>query len=233
MKETLNEIYEVMTKRLYVPMIFYFPRRIWKQFDNEKWNDKEYDNVFDKVVLIKIDGSDALLNNELSNHHFFIKRERLDKNTFKLLDLQKDLDNKQFKFILNKYCQQLDFCRRISIWMVDNIQNDIKGINKETLLSFEMQQNSFNEHWKYVQENFVDAPKMQETTTDKILSKKDYKSFQDMLSPKGILTSTKNTRIDTQKDVNKRKKPKREKKILVTEEEATTFLLETVFNVKL
>jgi hypothetical protein len=233
MKETLNEKYNDMTKRLYMPMIFYFPRRIWSQFDKKKWNDKMFDNVFDKVVLIKPDGTDALLNNELSNHHFFIKRERLDKNTFKLLDLQKDLDSKQFKFILNKYCQQLDFIRRISKWMVGNIHKDINGLNKETFLSFEMQQNSFNEHWKYVKESFVDAPKIEDVTTDTFLSKKDFKSFQDLMNPSGILLSTNNKETQVEKGIIKPKRPRKEKKILVTEEEATNFLLKTVFNLEL
>jgi len=230
MKETLNEIYEEMTKGLFVPLIFYFPRRIWNQFDKRKWDDKMFEDAFDHVVLIKPDGSDALLNNELSNRYFFIKKERLDKNTFKLLDLQKDLDEKQFKFLLDKYCHQIDFCRRISMWMVQNVQTDITDLTKETFMSFELQQNSFNEHWKYVQENFVDAPKMEEAPTDGILNKKDFKAFQDLMKPAGILSGAISTTTDKEEEVKTPKKPKKEKKILVTEEEANTLLLRTVFN---
>lgn len=233
MKETLNQIYDDLNKGLFVPMVFYIPRRVWNQFDKKKWDDKIYDNVFDKVVLIKPDGSDALLNNEPSNHHLFIKKSRLDKNTFKLLDLQNDLDKKQFKFLLNKYCLQLDFCRRVSIWMMENVKKDIEDLNQETLISFELQQTSFKEHWQYVQENFVDSPKIKETTSETLLSKKDIKSFQNLMNPSGILTSPIETKPDSKEEINKPKKQKKEKKILVTEEEATNFLLRTVFNMKL
>lgn len=233
MKETLDQIYDDMAKRLYIPMIFYIPRRIWSQFDEKKWEDEIFDNVFDKVVIVKPDGSDVLLEDEPSYFHLLIKKERLDKSTFRLLSLQKELDEKQFKFLLNKYGTQLDFFRRISTWMVENIQKDIKDLNNETLMSFELQQTYFEEHWHYVQENFVEAPKIEKINTEAILNKKDFKSFQDLMNPSGILSSSIKTNSNNEEATIVPKKPKKEKKILVTEEEAKDFLLRTVFNMKL
>ncbi|GGG32268.1 hypothetical protein [Bizionia arctica] len=233
MKETLDQIYDEIAKRLYIPMIFYIPRRIWNQFDKEKWEDKIFDNVFDKVVIVKPDGSDILLEDAPSYFHLLIKKERLDKSTFKLLNLQPDLEEKQFNFLLNKYCLQLDFFRRVSKWMVENIQQDVKEINNEILMSFELQQTTFEEHWQYIQENFVDAPKIKEIKADSILSTKDFESFQDLMKPTGILSRTIDVEVKNEKVVLKPKRSKKEKKILVTEEEATDFLLKTVFNMKL
>ena len=233
MKETLNQIYDDLNKQLFVPMVFYLPRKIWNLIDEKRWDDKIFDNVFDKVVIIKPDGSDVLLENEPSYFHLLIKKERLDKTTFKLLNLQQDLEEKQFKFLLNKYCLQLDFLRRVSMWMVENIQEDIKDINNETLMTFELQKTCFDEHWKYVQENFVGAPKVEETISETILNKKDFKSFQDLINPSGILSSSIKTKSNNEEATIAPKKPKKEKKILVTEEEATTFLLRTVFNMKI
>jgi len=232
MKETLNQIYDDLVKQLYVPMVFYFPRRIWNLIDEKKWKDKIYENVFDKVVLIKPDGTDALLNNEPSYYHLLIKKERLDKSTFKLLNLQNDLDEKQFKFLLNKYCLQLDFFRKVTMWMVENIKMDINDLNDEISMSFELQKTLLEEHWKYVQENFVDAPKIEETNAETTLSKKDFKSFQDLMKPSGILSNTINIETVKKDEAKTIKKTKKGKKILVTEEEATDFLLRTVFNIK-
>ncbi|OBX20144.1 MULTISPECIES: hypothetical protein [Bizionia] len=233
MKETFNQIYEDITKRLYMPMVFYIPRRIWNQFDKEKWNGKEYDNLFDKVVLIKPDGSNALLNDEQSSHHIMIKKERLDLNTFKLLELQSDLDTKQFDFILNKYITQLDFIKRISMWMFENVQKDIENLNQETRLSFQLQEKAIKEHWAYVQKNFIGITQIDETTNEIVLNKKDFKSFQELMNPSGVVSSVTQIKSKTkEKEDEKPQKLKKEKKILVTEEEATDFLLRTVFNMK-
>ncbi|WP_417237663.1 hypothetical protein [Bizionia sp.] len=238
MKETLNKIYDDLTKQLYIPLVFYIPRRIWNQFDKAKWNDKEYDHLFDKVVLIKPDGSNALLNDEQSSQHVMIKKERLDLNTFKLLELQTDLDTKQFDFILNKYITQLDFIKRISIWLNENIQKDIESLKQDTLFSFQLQQKAIIDHWTYVQENFIGAALLDETTNEVILNKKDFRSFQDLMNPSGVFP--RNFEIEPKGDVEennaiskvteKPKTPKKEKKIHVTEEEATAYLLRTVFN---
>ncbi|TYB78203.1 hypothetical protein [Bizionia myxarmorum] len=232
MKETFNQIYEAMTKRLYVPMVFYMPRRIWNQFDKEKWNDKEYDNLFDKVVLIKPDGSNALLNNEQSSHYIMVKKECLDLNTFKLLELQSDLDAKQFEFILNKYITQLDFIKRISIWMFENVQKDIESLKQETYLSFQLQQKAIIEHWTYVQENFVGITQIDKKTNEIVLNKKDFKTFKDLMNPSGEFPSITQTKSNIKEEDEKPQQLKKEKKILVTEEEATDVLLRTVFNMK-
>ncbi len=216
-----------MNRLLFFPMLFYFPRRVWDLVGKEKWEDKVYDNLFDNIIILKSDGSNTLLNNEPSYHHLFIKKERLDKNTFRLLDIQTDLKEEQFKFILSKYCVQLDFCRRVSIWMVENIYQDMKDISKETFQSFELQQTFFEEHWKYIQKSFVDVPVVKKTGNEDVLIEKDLKSFKDLMSPTGLLSGA--IKEQTSSSLSK---PKKENKIRVTEKEATDFLLKTVFNMK-
>ena len=224
MNETLNDVYIALTKQLYVPLVFYIPKRIWIQFNKDVWEDKLYDNLFDKVVLINSKGSNALLKNGKSIHHIVVKKERLDRNTFKLLELQNDLNKMQFQFLLNKYCTQLDFCRRMSSWFVENIREDIRGLKIENFQSFDLQQKSFEDHWDYVQDSFKDAPKIELSSNKEKLNKNDLKSFQDLIKPSGLFSGN----IENEKI----KKTKKEKKILVTEEEATAFLLKTVFNME-
>ena len=231
MEESLNKIYDEMIERLYKPLIFYIPRRIWNQFDKDKWNAKMFDEVFDKVVLIKPDGQDIILNNEPSNFHIMFKVARLDKNTFKLLDIQKKTDSNQFDFLLNRYCVQLDFYRRVSKWMAENIQKDVKDNNEETLFSFEIQQSTFSKHWQYIQDTFVNGLKIEETKADSNLTNKDFKSLQDLMNQSSILPKAEAPESINENDTNIIKKPKKIKKVLLTEEEAERFLLRTVFHI--
>jgi hypothetical protein len=232
MNEKLYDIYNDITQRLYVPLVFYFPRKCWNLLGKDKWDDEIYDDVFDKVILIKKDGSETLVNNELSSSHLGLKHEFLDKNTFKLLEIHKSLDDQQFNFVLNKYLTQLDFCRRMSKWMLENVQNDIKGLNKEAILSFELQQKSFQDHWKYVQGSFVNVPTIDTKSNKKGLSESDLKSIQELIKPSGLLSNATKENPIREEVSNITDKPKKEKKVLVTEEEATDFLLRTVFNME-
>ncbi|MGY0393290.1 hypothetical protein ACW5R3_12120 [Bizionia sp. KMM 8389] len=233
MKETLNEVYDDMTKRLYMPMVFYIPRRIWNQFEGENWSDEMYNELFDRVVLIKSDGASSLLSKERASQYLIIKKERLDKLTFKLLELQKNLEDKQFKFILSKYVSQLDFCRKVSIWMLQNVKVDVEYLNTDMFLAFQLQQTAFQEHWIYVQENFSKSCESDDIRKTDFLGDSDLKSLQDLMNSTGVLSDTikdkQNSKV-VPVATKELKQSKKEKKELVTEEEATAFLLRTVFN---
>ena len=224
MGESLNKIHEELISRLYKPLIFYIPRKFWLELDSEKWNDTKFDQVFDTVVLIKSDGSNQILNSDPSNYYILAKTVELNKCTFKLLDMKSRLNKSSFKFLIENYCQYIFFYRRISTWMLENVQNDIKSINKETLLSFEIQKKAFDKHWNYVNENFVSIAKMKQDRFNSKLTSKDFKTIN------ALINNPSETNFDK---LSKSKKYKKEKKILITEQEAEDFLLKTVFNIKL
>ena len=226
MNESLDQFYNQLTQRLSQPLLFYFSRRLWNLVGKEQWEDEQFEHVFDTVILVKPDGSNMFLNNEPSTFHIIFQKEQFDKNMFQLLDAQKRLDEKQFKYLLDKYYVHLNFFVKTSSLMVDNIQNDIKDISQETLQSFRLQHSAYREHWSSVQQNFKETSLSKPLTLDKTLNEKELKSFQNLIFPTGILPNIKN-----KASLVPFKRTKRKKKILVTEEEATAFLLKTVFNI--
>lgn len=224
MEESINNIFSNLLSRLYKPLIFYIPRKFWVEIDGEKWNDKEYDSLFDTVVLMKTDGSNKALNNEASNYYILGKTSELDKNTYALIDLKDKLDKDSFHLLADKYNMNVTFYKRISAWMLSHVQEDVPALNKETLLSFELQKIAFENHWEHIQKHFVSSPEIKSHISDTNLTAKDFNFIQDIMG----------NPLQSKKDIDKpTKSKKKEKKILITGEEAETFLLETVFNVKL
>ena len=220
----MNNKQRELTSSLYKPLIFYIPRKFWVEMDGEKWNDKEYDTLFDTVVLMKIDGSNNILNNGASSYYLLEKTAELDKNTYELLEMRTKLDSDSFHFLAKKYFMNVEFYKRISAWMLDHVQEDIPDVNKETLLSFELQKTAFENHWNYIHKHFVPSAKIKTNVSDADLTTKDFNIIQDLVG-NPLESKSKN-----KKNPNTTKK---EKKILITGEEAEKFLLETVFNVKL
>lgn len=224
MEESLKNMHSKLVSSLYKPLIFYIPRKFWVEIDGEKWNDKEFDTLFDTVVLMKDDGSNQALKNGASNFYLLGKTAELDKNTYELLDLKTKLDTDSFHFLAEKYLLNVGFYKRISTWMLDHVHEDIPDINKENLLSFELQKTAFENHCDYIQKHFVPLENMELDVSNSNLTAKDFDSIRDLLgSPLQPIKAIENPP----------KIKKKEKKILITEEEAEKFLLETVFNVKL
>lgn len=224
MEESLSKKQKELTNSLYKPFIFYIPRKFWVEMDGDKWNDKVYDALFDTVVLMKSDGSNKAINNGASNYYLLQKTAELDKNTYALLEIRTKLDSDSFQFLAKKYCLEVGFYKRISTWMLNHVQEDVPDINKETLLSFELQKTAFENHWNYVQKHFVPSSQIKSYVSDTELTAKDFSTIQDLVG--NPLES--NSKIE-----NSTKTNKKEKKILITGEEAEKFLLETVFKVKL
>ncbi|MFL0354760.1 hypothetical protein DI383_14200 [Flavobacteriaceae bacterium LYZ1037] len=219
----MNNKQKELSSRLYKPLIFYIPRKFWVEMDGEKWNDKEFDALFDTVVLMKTDGSNKALQNGASNYYLLSKTAELDKNTYALLEMRSKLDEDSFQFLAKKYCIEVAFYKRISTWMLDHIQEDIPEINNETLLSFELQKTTFENHWEYLQKHFVPSSEIKQTIPDSNSTAKDFEIIQDLVV---------NPLQSKNENKNSPKTTKKEKKILITAAAAEKFLLETVFNVK-
>ncbi|MCX7551842.1 hypothetical protein [Xanthomarina sp. F2636L] len=224
MEESLNKKQKELSSRLYKPLIFYIPRKFWVEMDGEKWNDKEFDALFDTVVLMKTDGSNKALQNGSSNYYLLSKTAELDRNIYALLEMRSKLDEDSFQFLAKKYCLDVAFYKRVSAWMLDHIQEDIPDANKETLLSFELQKTAFENHWEYLQKHFVPSAEIKRNIPEVNLTAEDFEIIQDLVG---------NPLQSKSENKNSPKTTKKEKKILITEEAAEKFLLETVFNVKL
>lgn len=233
MKESLNKIHDELIDRLYKPLIFYIPRKFWVEFDGEKWNDKEFDELFDTVVLIKRDGKNQALNNETSYFHILGKKEELDKNIYTLIDLKARLEISSFKFVIDKYCQHINFYIRVSTWLFEHVDNDIAEITQETINSFTFQKEAFEKHRNYLQKNFLTPKQKNDNGKIKSLTEEDLKSIRTLLNTSENVSTKKTITSREIENQEKTKIIKKEKKVLVTEKEAEKFLLKTVFNAQL
>ena len=127
-----------------------------------------------------------------------------------------------------KLLKNLNIYDLIAQWLNSNLATSIPNVKADEKHIFELQAHLFNLHTKEIYQNFgfLDIPPVINETD--ILHHFDT-SFQ---------TNYKQLKTPTSGDlkISQAKpaiKPKKEKKILVTDEEADAFLLETVFNVKM
>ncbi|WP_417200426.1 hypothetical protein [Bizionia sp.] len=230
METSLKDTYDELIKNLFKPLIFYIPRRFWIEIDDGKWMDKEFDQLFDSVVLVKPDGNNQLLHNGASNFHMLSKTSSLDKNTYGLLDLKARIEPESFRFLSERYSLSVAFYKKISNWMVMHIHEDVPDVNKETLMSFEIQKTSFDNHWDYIQKHFSVPEYAKNYFADDDLSANDVTTMRDIINGDSAPTENMFEKLKEKSSKNVKKKIK---KILITETEVEQFLLETVFKVKL
>lgn len=230
MEKPLNDKHSALIHSLYKPLVFYIPRKLWAGLDDGKWLDKKFDPIFDTVVLLKEDGSNHVLNNGVSNYYMLSKGSVLDKNIYELLDLKAQLSLEAFSFLSERYSLSVAFYKKVSSWMLEHVKQDVSDINNETLKSFEIQKLAFNNHWDYIQEHFSVPESVREYFLEEGLIAKDVIAMRDFMSvaeykPENIFDKLQKSTTNSIK--------KKEKRLLITGEDAEKFLLETVFNVKL
>jgi hypothetical protein len=197
---------------------------MWADLDS-KWMDKEFDTVFNTVILMRENGDNYILNNGASNFYLLGKASSLDKNIYELLDLKVKLTSEAFQFLSEKYSLSVAFYNHASHWMLEHVKDDISNCSEETINSFEIQKVAFAKHWDYIQKHFS-VPDHTKKYFDRIqlttenISKIPYfitggqeqkeRIFKKLVTPKLNI-----------------------KKVIVTPQEAEKFLLKTVFNVHL
>lgn len=230
METSLKDTYDELIKNLFKPLIFYIPRRFWIEIDDGKWMDKEFDHLFDLVVLVKPDGSNQLLHNGASNFHMLSKTSSLDKNTYRLLDLKARIEPESFRFLSERYSLSVAFYKKISTWMFEHLLEDVPDANKETRVSFEIQKTAFDNHWNYIQDHFSVPDYVKNHFSGQDLNANDVITMRDFMNGESVPTENMFEKLKEKTSKNVKKKIK---KILIIETEAEQFLLETVFSVKL
>jgi hypothetical protein len=236
MGESLNKIHDELISRLYKPLIFYIPRKFWVELDGDKWKHKRFDEVFDTVVLMKSDGNNQVLNNDPSYFYILSKTTDLDKNIYTLLDMQAKLEANSFKFLIDKYNQHVNFYVRISTWLFENVQKDILEVTQEALKSFKHQRDAFIIHLEYIQNSFINNQIKPIKPFNTSLTDEDIKSIRGLINNASEVNKLVSEIPKSSESLIKFepiRKTQKEKKILVTDEEAEVFLLKTVFHLEI
>jgi hypothetical protein len=141
----------------------------------------------------------------------------LEKNLINLLRQQKKLSSTEFKFLMDKYSDTLRYYAQFTSWMQETLDDQKTDLPPYTSMYFEAQKIAFQNHQKEIVKYFPSKV----ITIPKTLDWSSY--YESDLPP---IKQLSNIAI-IEKQVVKKKKP-----ILITDEEAQRYLLETVFKVK-
>ncbi|MBR9847517.1 MAG: hypothetical protein GYB35_16085 [Algicola sp.] len=222
MEKPLKDKHNELIHRLYKPLIFYFPRKLWADLD-EMWKDKKFDTVFNTVVLVQTNGDNYILDNGASSFELLGKASVLSENIYELLDLKAKLSSEAFCFLCERYSLSVAFYKHVSNWMLEHIEDYILDCSEETINSFKIQKEAFDEHWDYIEKQFLIPDHVVNYFDNAQLNKQDVLKTPDFITGDQLLTET---------IFEKLSKPIRsKKKVLITEEDAEKHLLKTIFNI--
>lgn len=222
---------------LYKSFVFYLPGNIFELQHQDLRNDVT--QILDKIIVINENGNISELKNQPVLTTILQKQKTLDNNLFKLLDIRKNLKTAEFDFFVNKYLEKVNFCLYITKWLNDNLELYPFGINEEVKKAFQFQLHFFQEHFNNLNGQLNSNKNEVQQAPDNIVQfiENNFKELKETLTNQkaeiGLVNNEHEKQFqDTNLTNEKELKKKKEKLILITEEEAEAFLLKTVFNLK-
>lgn len=242
MKEEIQEVFfNKLIEELIEHIGYYLPKTIIPDKALEELEGKINSLFFDELSVLDLHygiGAFEVLEFNLLQQK---KRNKLERNIFKLVKKKSELEAFEFAYILEKYWDQLNFFVYIAYWLKTNLSKYHKTKMELTLIgSFEMQyhlylthSNEFKRRFKGIIEfreksNFTAIEIVQDYMQNLITR---YSLATDKNTPPEktnlAQTATKNTATKSEK-----KSVKTKKVPLLTEKEIEDFLLESVFNIK-
>lgn len=226
---TIDETFNNLKDNLYKPLIFYVPRSIIPEDKKELFSASKFDSVFHRIAIINKKGDIQELKSNIKLIQLLEKPSCLDNNIFLLLEKKEILKPNPFNFLLEKYIEQLNFYVLISDWMDKNIAVDIPDLDSGIKSYFELQKKIFQKHLEVFQNNFLSNTTSLSKPVDVFkYIKKDFPPFKHFINIQNESDLRPNLNTNKKKGSNRKQKP-----ILITDDESKNFLLSTVFKLKL
>ena len=224
LEKTLKELLIKLNR----PLLFFIPKTIIPAEELKAFDSNETEALFDKIVFYCNDGQVEEIISGSRYTQLLEKPSLLEFNMLRLIDEEAHLNATQFAVLLEKYILHLRFFVSISKWMDEHVNQHCK-LDKNLKDYFEIQRVSFQNHRQEIETKFS-VNIITDLTSRQILSyiKKDSSATLPNLLPKEN-KSKKITDLPTSKS---QKVDKTEKPILITDQEARSFLLECVFDFK-
>lgn len=224
LERTLKEL----VLRLNRPLLFFIPKDLIPTDNLEKFNIIEKEKFFDRTIIYN---QDSQINGAISSWDYvqvLQKPTLLGNNMLRLVDEEASLNPSQFNTLLEKYSMHLRFYLFISKWMAEHI-NAHCIIDKNIHGYFEFQKDAYQNHKREVEIKFG-LLILVDLTSSEILRyiKKDTPvPISEVINKDNeVPKNTEQENLDIQKS------PKPKKQLLITDEEAREFIMETVFNQK-
>ena len=222
---------ESLLKRIYMPSVFYFPYELFPNLSPEIIKELEDYKFFEDFGVLKANGEVGLLRRPTNTLEIFKKSEILEGNIFQLLEMKERLKEPSFNFLLEKYISNVKVWIYVYKWLFDNIDKQILESDKKQKSLFEYHCVILTNHLEQLNLKF--HFKSNEITTadivgvlanDNKILPLDQSLFQNL--QEGV---KKEELINTKHKVSKQTK----KHLLLSEKQADSYLLKTVFNVSL
>lgn len=216
----MNDTFTIIRDNLTRAYIFYVPESLYHELQNSLLKDIIPIDATNTITFMDSDRNISTKITPVNKVQIISKGNILEENIFLLLDAQAKLNLEQFGYLLKKYRNHLDTHTYITNWMANNINKFFKDVSDVFKNMFITQSNTFKEHHDLIitKFGFVESKLRSNRFKEKFASP-DFK-FTIPNLVKG-------------KVENKTSKPRKNKTVIISDDEADAFLLESVFNVEL
>lgn len=239
--KSIEEQFTELQGVLYKPLLFFIPK---SSITNDVLNqlDAEVTQLFDTLYLIQEDGACYRYTNQPILYSLFQKKSNLDNSIFRIFEIKKQLEEKQFNFFIQRYLTFVDVYVYISNWLVENIELYKEDLTDELQQAFNLQQEYLKQHLDDLKQHclLVNSPLKKEKEIIIDFIKDGIPELKELLTKKNNEEAEKK-KLENQDEVEIKEKTKivKEKAVQkmkenrITEIEAELFLMESVFNVKI
>lgn len=222
----LEEAFNELRNNLYRPFIFFIPKSLIPEQKKELFDSPEIAQLFNKVAIIENSGEIYELKFSKGLFQILEKPSILNGNIFLLSDQKAVLNSFQFNLLMEKYQVQLQFYTKVSKWMALH-STEHCVINDDIKSYFELQDTFYQNHLNEIETKF----KIKITTQIKPIDllnhiEKDLSPLKKLIRDNKVKSNGAN--FNHQKNQTKVKKVK---PVLLTDQEAKSFLLKSVFHI--
>ena len=242
--ESLEKFCNKLFRGLLEEFIFFIPNTVLFSEQLETQNLSEFKKYFQKVIYMDHMQGPLIYSSKRKGPDMLIKAKLLNKNILSLIEKSEDLSKANFNYVNKKYVDQVRGLALVSNWMNDQDRlKGVEGIDTKTKTSFRLQSELFEKHLNEMATAFE---------TEESETKKDIDILNDLelQVPRLIeqikqVGDTQSNQIEiitqlvqsSQRDVISETKEaiplKKQKRILISEDEAEEFLFKTLFGLRL
>lgn len=219
----MNSILEKLLQKINRKIIFYVPKKLFESIAVVDLNVYDEIGLTSNLIIIKEDGKIESINTGLEGFLLLSKEKDLKSNCFELLKMKGEIEGKAMSYLLDNYYKELDTYITLSNYVNKNAKKEALNYVAHIQSALNLQHQVLVEHKKELRGHFghwkalVDLERIFGSTKPKL---------KDRLKDKGKINNTKIT--GSKKVLEKGKKPP-----IITNDEADTYLLTSVFNVDL
>ena len=242
--ESLEKFCNKLFSGLLEEFIFFIPNTVFFSEQLEAQNLSEFRKYFQKVIYMDHMQGPLMYTSKRKGPDMLIKAELLNKNIISLIEKSEHLSKSNFNYVNKKYVDQVRGLAFISNWMNDQDSlSEVDGIDKKTKISFRLQSELFEKHLDELATTFkteeseakndIDILNNLELQVPRLIEQikqvGDTQSNQIEIITQLVQSSQRGEISETKEVIP----PKKQKRILISEDETEEFLIETVFGLRL